>query len=386
MIAQRCQSIQPFYVMDLLAQAQQLEQQGRDIIHMEVGEPDFTTPQPILDAGLAALRQGQVHYTAALGLPALREAIAGHYQQNYGVTVDPNRIVVTPGSSSGLQLLMHALINPGDHVVLTDPGYPCNKNFVHLVGGQPVYCPLVPENGFHVSLEGLAAVWSNAVKAVMLASPSNPTGAVMALDELQAVVDWVHGRGGHVIVDEIYHGLHYDARIATALATSDNVYVVNSFSKYYSMTGWRLGWLVVPSHEVMWFERLAQNLFLSAPTLAQHAALAAFLPETTTILEARKAQFQQRRDFLVPALRALGLSVAVAPQGAFYVYGKSTAWADDSFAWCTRVLQQAGVAVTPGRDFAVHQAEQYVRFAYTTSIARMAEAVDRLGHFISINR
>jgi len=382
MVADRCQSIQPFYVMDLLAKAKHLERQGRDIIHMEVGEPDFVTPQPIIDAGIAALRNGNVHYTAALGLPALREAIAVHYQRTYGVFVDPQRIVVTPGSSSGLQLLMHALVNAGDQVLLTDPGYPCNKNFVRLVGGEPVFVPVVAEEAYKLSVQRLASVWSNTVKAVILASPANPTGAVMAPPDLQVLVDWVQGRGGKLIVDEIYHGLHYDAQIGTALAASDQVYVVNSFSKYFAMTGWRLGWLVVPEHEIEWFDRLAQNLFLSAPTPAQYAALAAFSSDVTAILEDRKVQFKQRRDFLLAALRALGFECPVTPQGAFYVYGKATAFTEDSFAWCVRLLEQEGVAIAPGRDFAEDRADQYVRFAYTTNMDRLADGVERIARFV----
>ncbi|KRT55006.1 Aspartate/methionine/tyrosine aminotransferase [endosymbiont of Ridgeia piscesae] len=294
-IADRMARIQPFYVMDLLARARGLEAQGRSIIHMEIGEPDFPTPAPIVAAGQAALASGETHYTPAKGLPALREAIAGFYRHRYGVELDPQRVIVTPGSSGALQLVMSVLVNPGQSVLMADPGYPCNRHFVELVEGTPLGIPVGADTGYQLTAELVEQHWREDSCAVLVASPANPTGTLLSQSQLKALHRTVQRLGGVLIVDEIYQGLVYDGEGGTALALADDLFVLNSFSKFFGMTGWRLGWLVAPEAVVDPLDRLAQNIFLAAPTLSQHAALAAFSPEVMEILEVRRREFQRRR-------------------------------------------------------------------------------------------
>lgn len=380
--ATRMDKIRPFYVMELLARAKELEAQGRSIIHMEVGEPDFNTPGPIIQAGKQALDDGQVHYTPATGIPELRKAIANDYQHRYGVAVDAERVLVTPGASGALQLVMSVLINPGEAVLMADPGYPCNRHFVQLVSGEPITLAVGPETDYQLTANLVAEAWSENTRAVMIASPSNPTGTLIDREELNAIYQVVSARGGTLIVDEIYHGLVYGSDESTALSVADDLFIINSFSKYYGMTGWRLGWLVAPVHYMEAVERLAQNIFLSAPTPAQYAALAAFTEETQAIVEQRKAAFQQRRDYLLPALRDLGFAIPVEPHGAFYLYADCSAFTKDSDRFARELLEQEGVAVTPGRDFGDNRPERYLRFAYTTGISKLEEGVSRIKRFI----
>jgi aspartate/methionine/tyrosine aminotransferase len=374
--------IRPFYVMQLLARARELEAEGRSIVHMEVGEPDFATPTPITRAGQRALAEGRTHYTPARGIPALRRAIAAHYLQKYEVTVDPERIIVTPGSSGALQLAMSVLVNPGEEVLLADPGYPCNRHFVYLVGGEPVAIAVGPESRYQLRGSMVAAAWSERTRAVMVATPSNPTGTLLTTDELRDIHRVVRQRGGSLIVDEIYQGLVYDEAGSTALDIGDDIFVINSFSKYFGMTGWRLGWLVAPEEYVDAIDRLAQNIFLSAPTPAQHAALSAFGEETEALLQQRRAEFRQRRDFLLPALSRLGFKFPVVPEGAFYLYGDCSTLTDDSFRFASDLLEQAGVAVTPGLDFGANQPQKHLRFAYTTDQQKLEEGVRRISRFL----
>jgi aspartate/methionine/tyrosine aminotransferase len=380
--AGRMQFIQPFHVMALLGRARELEAAGRSIIHMEIGEPDFVTPQPVIDAGIRALAAGYTHYTPAVGLAALRERIAGFYADRYGVSVEPERIVVTPGASAALQLVMAALVNPGDRVLMADPGYPCNRNFVYLVNGEPVGIPVTAATGYQPSLQQVEARWSQDTAALLVASPSNPTGTLLDADTLQALHDFTRAQGGALVVDEIYHGLVYGASAATALAVSEDVFVINSFSKYFGMTGWRLGWLVAPLDMVPEIDKLAQNLFLAAPTLAQHAALRAFDADNLEILETRRVAFRARRDYLLPALRELGFEIPVTPAGAFYLYADCSRFTDDSYAFSQRLLEEAGVAITPGIDFGIFRPERHVRFAYTTSLENLQEGVRRLRDYL----
>jgi aspartate/methionine/tyrosine aminotransferase len=382
-IAQRMADIEPFYVMEILARARELEAQGRSIIHMEIGEPDFPTPQPIVDAGIAALQRGDTFYTPALGLPALREAIAGFYRERHGVEVAAQRIVVTPGSSGALLLAMGALLNPGDEVLLAVPGYPCNRHFVRFCEGRAVGVPVGQESGYQLTPELIEAHWTARTVAVMLASPSNPTGTLVAPESLRAIAEMVHARGARLIVDEIYHGLIYEGVAGTALAMSDQVFVVNSFSKYFGMTGWRLGWLVAPEAYVPHLDKLAQNLFLAASTPAQHAALAAFVPATHVLLEQRRREFQARRDYLLPALTDLGFDIPVRPQGAFYLYAGCARFSGDSRVFARELLDQAGVAITPGLDFGSNRPQDHVRFAYTTTLDNLKEGVRRLRDFLN---
>jgi aspartate/methionine/tyrosine aminotransferase len=381
-IAARMQRIQPFHVMALLARARELEAAGRSVIHMEIGEPDFVTPQPLIEAGHAALSAGLTHYTPATGLPALRERIAQFYRERYDVEVAPQRIVVTPGASSALQLVLSVLVNPGAQVLLTDPGYPCNRNFVYLLNAEPVGIPVDAATAWQPSVQQVRAHWTANTAALLLASPSNPTGTLLEPAALRGYLDIVRAGGGTLIVDEIYHGLTYGGHVPTALALSDEICVINSFSKYFGMTGWRLGWLVAPPALVPELDKLAQNLFLAAPTLAQHAALRAFDPDTIEILEQRRAQFGERLDYLLPALRELGFGIPQQPQGAFYLYADSSRFSDDSFSLTRNLLEEAGVAITPGIDFGSHLANRHVRFACTTSLENLQEGVRRLGKYL----
>lgn len=381
--ADRMLDIQPFRVMELLSRARQLEAEGRDIVHMEIGEPDFPSPEPVIRAVKSAIADGDVHYTPATGMPALREAIAGFYLKRYGVLVDPGRIVVTPGASGALLLVLGSLLNPGKTVLMADPGYPCNRNFVRFLEGRSRTIPVTADSGYQLTAAQVEANWDTTTAAVLLASPSNPTGTLVPPDEMQAISNIVQQRGGRLLVDEIYHGLVYDSKAETILALNEEAFVINSFSKYFGLTGWRIGWLVAPEATIPDLDKLAQNLFLAAPTPAQHAALAALSPETLTILEQRREAFRQRRDYLLPALRELGFDIPVTPQGAFYLYANCERFSDNSLEFAEALLEEAGVAVTPGLDFGVNQPEKHLRFAYTTSMQRLEEGVRRLRQFVS---
>jgi len=378
-LAERLAHIEPFHVMELLGRARELEAAGRSIVHMEIGEPDFPTAEPVIAAGVEALRRGDTFYTPAAGLPALREALSAHYRDSYGVAVDPSRIFVTPGASGALLLALSLLVDSGAEVLVPDPGYPCNRHFVRLLNGTPVALPVRPERNYQPSAEELSAAWGARTVTAMLASPANPTGTLLNAAELAALAEVAKARG-QLIVDEIYHGLTYGTRAATAAGL--DVFVVNSFSKYFGMTGWRLGWLVVPEGYQRAAEKLAQNVFIAAPTPAQHAALACFTPEAAAIFEQRRQAFEQRRDYLLPALRALGLRIPGHPDGAFYLYADCSDITDDSFAFARELLERAGVAATPGRDFGAQQPERYIRFAYTTSLPQLREGVRRLAEFL----
>lgn len=382
-IASRLQHIAPFHVMEIAKMAAALEQQGRHIIHMGIGEPDFTAPPAVVAAAAQAMRDGRMQYTAATGLPQLRAVISEHYRQVYELEVAPARIIVTAGASAALLLACAALVDKGAQVLMPDPSYPCNRHFVAAFDGEPVMIPSGPAERFQLSDAMVQAHWSDATRGVLLASPSNPTGTSIAADELQKIVGTVRSRGGFTIVDEIYQGLSYDAAPFSALSLGDDVIVINSFSKYFNMTGWRLGWLVVPETLVPPLEKLAQNLFICPSTIAQHAALACFAPESIAIYEQRKAEFKRRRDYIVPALRALGFAVPVMPDGAFYVYADCSALTDDADQLTIDMLNQAGVVLVPGLDFGTHTARHYIRLSYATSMENLQEAVRRLAIFLA---
>ena len=380
--ASRLAHIAPFHVMELLARAKALEADGRDIVHMEVGEPDFPTPEPIVAAAQAQIASGRIFYTPALGLPELRSAIARFYRTRYGVSIPASRIVVTAGASGALLLAMACLAEAGSEWLLSDPGYPCNHNFVRSFEGVPVGIPVRAENNFQPTLAEIEQYWNERTAGALLASPANPTGTLLDDATLAAIAEFVRRKGGQLIVDEIYHGLTYERAASTALQHGDDIFVVQSFSKYFNMTGWRLGWLVVPERFSRNIEKLAQNLFISPSTPAQHAALAAFAPETLAILEARRLEFKRRRDFLAPALAELGFRQACKPEGAFYVYANCSALTKDSARFAHQLLDAAGVAITPGLDFGSNQPEKHLRFAYTANVERLAEAVDRIRRFL----
>lgn len=379
--ARRLADIEPFHVVELLTRARQLEAEGRDIIHMEVGEPDFPTPEPIAEAAIAAIQRGKTLYTQALGLPELRAAIADFYRERYGVVVPASRIAITNGASGALNLAFAALANPGDEWLLADPGYPCNRHILRTYEGVPRSIPVGPESNFQPTPAMLRQHWTEQTAGLLVASPANPTGTLLTLAEIEALAAVCREKGGHFMVDEIYHGLTYEISAPTACAASDDIWVINSFSKYFQMTGWRLGWLVVPEAYGRDIEKLAQNLVLCPSTPAQYAALAAFEPHTIDILEARRAEFRRRRDFLAPALEAIGFRITARPEGAFYLYCDCSALADDSFMLARDLLEKAGVAATPGLDFGSNAPEKHIRFAYTTGIPRLAEAIERLSAY-----
>ena len=379
--AARLAEIAPFHVVELLTRARQLEAEGRDIIHMEVGEPDFPTPAPIAAAAIAAIESGKTLYTQALGLPELRQAIADFYRQRYGVSVAANRIAITNGASGALNLAFACLADPGSEWLLADPGYPCNRHILRTYEGRPLSIPVGPESNFQPTPELLRQHWTERTAGLLVASPANPTGTLLTPDEIGALATVCREKNGHFLVDEIYQGLTYESEMATACAAGDDIWVINSFSKYFQMTGWRLGWMVIPEAYVRDVEKLAQNLVLCPSTPAQHAALAAFEPATIAILEARRKEFRKRRDFLSLALENIGFRVTARPEGAFYLYCDCSALSDDSFVLARELLEKAGVAATPGLDFGSNQPEKHIRFAYTTGIDRLAEALERLARY-----
>ncbi len=382
-LAARLDEIEPFHVMELLKMAAVLEQAGRSVIHMGIGEPDFPAAQPVLDAAAKAIAGGTMRYTAAVGLPALREAISAHYRDRFGLDVAAERIVITAGASGALLLACAALVGRDDEVLMPDPSYPCNRHFVTAFEGKARLIPSGPSQRFQLSAAMVREHWRTKTKGVLLASPSNPTGTSIATSELSDIAAFVRGQGGFTLVDEIYQGLSYDAPPFSALSLGEDIVVINSFSKYFNMTGWRLGWLVVPPSMMAAVEKLAQNFFICASTLAQQAALACFTPEATTIFEQRKTEFQRRRDYLVPELLRLGFSIPVLPDGAFYVYADCSRFSDDADALTRDILQETGVVMTPGLDFGVQDVQRYIRVSYATSMENLQEAVRRLERYLA---
>jgi len=370
--------MEPFRVMQVLARAQALEAAGRDVIHLEVGEPDFPTPDAIVAAAVDATASGMTRYTPAHGTQALREAIAGDYRKLYGLRIDPERVIVTSGASAAILLALAAGTDAGDAVLLPDPGYACNRQFVTALGGRPVPVPVPADSGFQPTAAQIAAAWRPETRAVMLASPANPTGTLLPSQELSAIAEVARERNGVLIMDEIYGRLIFDRAPETALSRVPDAVIVNSFSKYYAMTGWRLGWMVVPEDWVEPVRRLTQNLFVAPPTVAQLAALAAFEPATEALLQQRVQELRARRDFLLEVLPALGLELRARPEGAFYLYADSRAHGPDSEVLCDRILSEAGVALTPGTDFSPGSGRDHIRIAYTQPRARLEEAVARL--------
>ncbi len=381
-LARRTDRIEPFRVMELVKRARDLERSGRSIIHLSIGEPDFTAAPSVVQALKASVDQGATGYTAALGVQTLREAIARHSGDAHGVDLDPARVVVTAGASGALLLACCALVDPGAQVLMADPCYPCNRHFVSAFDGVPVTIPVGPHNRFQLDAATVDAHWTDGVRGVLLATPSNPTGTSIAFDELGRLVDVARRRGGFTVVDEIYLDLSYGQAPRSAVSLGDDVLVAGSFSKFFHMTGWRLGWLVVPPGLVSTFEKLAQNLFICPSALAQHAALACFEPEAMAVYRQRRDEFRARRDFIVPALRELGFGIPVEPDGAFYVYVDCSAFGVDSTALAADMLDQAGVAMVPGEDFGRHEPQRYLRVSYATGMAQLHEAVDRLRRWL----
>ncbi|MCW5610866.1 MAG: pyridoxal phosphate-dependent aminotransferase [Rubrivivax sp.] len=385
--ARRLEHIQPFYVMELAKAAEAVARSpecdpargGEPMIFLNIGEPDFGAAPAVVAAAEACLREGRTAYTAATGLPALREAIAGWYAARFGLDVDPGRIVITAGASGALQLACLALFEDGDEVLMPDPSYPCNRHFVAAAGAQARLLPTTAQARFQLDAASVAAHWSPATRGVLLASPSNPTGTSIAAAEMAAIVETVRARGGVTIVDEIYLGLSFeDAYAGSALALGDDVISINSFSKYFGMTGWRLGWMVVPPALVPALERLSQNLYICASTLAQHAALACFTPESLAEFERRRAELHERRDLVVAGLERLGLPVPVRPDGAFYAWADCSAHAASSWDFCRELMRRAHIALTPGRDFGPAHAERFLRLSFASARPLLEQALARL--------
>jgi aspartate/methionine/tyrosine aminotransferase len=354
-------------------------QGGRPMIFLNIGEPDFTAAPRVLDAAARCMAEGRTQYTPATGLPELREAIARWYHSRFGLAVVPERIVVTAGASAALQLITLALVDAGDEVLLPDPSYPCNRHFIAAAGGRAVLLPSGPEQRFQLDARAVRQAWGEHTSGVLLASPSNPTGTSIERAEMRSIVQAVRERGGFTLVDEIYLGLSYDDAFGhSALEHGEDVIAINSFSKYFGMTGWRLGWLVLPPALVPAVEKLAQNLYICASSVSQHAALACFEPESLAEYERRREAFRARRDFIVPALRSLGLGVPVQPDGAFYAYADVSAHATSSWDFVFETMRRAQVALTPGRDFGPAAAERYLRLSFASSMDDLQEAVRRL--------
>ena len=387
-IAQRAERIEPFYVMEVAkaagALAREVAHTDRPMIFLNIGEPDFTAPPLVREAAERAIRDGVTQYTHAVGLDALRERISGWYAQRFNVQIPARRIVVTAGASAALQLACLALIDAGDEILMPDPSYPCNRHFVSAADGRAVMIPTTPQERFQLSAAKVAANWNDKTRGVLLASPSNPTGTSIHPDELRRIHQFVGGRGGITLLDEIYLGLSYDQTYGrTGLALDDQVISINSFSKYFNMTGWRLGWMVVPEALVPVIERLAQNLFICPSAVAQYAALACFEPESLAEYERRRAEFRARRDAFIPQLEKLGLAVPVQPDGAFYAWADCSQAAkrlgvEGSWDFAFEVMRRAHVAVTPGRDFGSDQTHRFVRFSTANSMAHLQDAVARL--------
>jgi len=387
-ISTRAQRIEPFYVMEVAkaaaALAREVAHSDAPMIFLNIGEPDFTAPRQVQQAAERALRDGRTQYTHATGLPELRERISGWYAQRFGLNVPAQRIVVTAGASAALQLACLALIDAGDEVLMPDPSYPCNRHFVSAAGGTAVLVPATAQERFQLSAAQVQAAWGEQTRGVLLASPSNPTGTSIDPLEMRRIHEVVSARDGITLVDEIYLGLSYDARYGqSALAIDDNIISINSFSKYFSMTGWRLGWLVVPAALVPVIERLAQNLYICPSTVAQYAALACFEPDSLAEYERRRAEFKARRDWFIPALNAMGLTVPVMPDGAFYAWADCTAACarldvKDSWDLGFALMQRAHVAVTPGRDFGSADTQRFIRFSTASALPQLQQAAARL--------
>jgi aspartate/methionine/tyrosine aminotransferase len=377
-LAARLNHIEPFHVMEIASHARALEAAGTDVIHMEIGEPDFPTPQPVIDAAQTFLASGQIYYTSALGIRPLREAISGHYKRVHGLDIAPERIIVTAGGSAALLLVCALLVDRDDEILLTDPSYPCNRHFVRVMEGVPRTINVGPEERYQFTADLIDQAWGAKTKGVLVASPSNPTGTSVKDGELKRIVDCVAARGGALISDETYAGLNYGRTPETVLAHTDDAFSINSFSKYFNMTGWRLGWVVAPERHVRDLEKLAQNLYISPAALSQNAALACFTDAGYAIAEQRRAEFEARRNYFANALTQIGFKIPVMPDGGFFVYADVTAFTNDSEAFVLDILNKTGVSFAPGIDFGSYRSREHVRMAYAVSMPKLEEGIRRL--------
>ena len=375
-VSHRATEIRPFVVMDVVARAKSLEAEGRDIVRLEIGDPDFPTPAAITEAAEDAMAAGGTHYTQSAGSPDLREALRDHYLERYGVEVSPDNIVVTQGTSPAMLLMFGALLDPGDEVIMPDPCYPAYPNYVAFLGGVPKLVRTRATDGFRYRLDEVRAAIGPRTKAIMINSPGNPTGAVLGDGDLAALAGLAEEYGLHVASDEIYHGLDFCGPDRTILSYTDRAFVLNGFSKAYAMTGWRLGYLIAPPEFVRPAEKIQQNFFLAANTFVQHAGVAALTLAQPDVMRMR-GLYDERRRFLVPALRDAGLTIDCEPCGAFYVFADARAWGADSLSLCYRLLEEAGVACAPGIDFGAG-GEGFLRFSYATDVERLEEGARRL--------
>jgi aspartate/methionine/tyrosine aminotransferase len=379
LISERSSRLPPFYVMEILEKAHAMELEGADVIHMEVGEPDFDTPEPVKEAAVRALRDGMTQYTHSLGIPRLRQAIAAHYGERYGVEVSPDNVLVTNGTSPAMVLIFAALLNPGEELILSNPCYACYPNILEFVGGVPRYVEVFEEDGFKYRPAEIERKLGEGVRGVMINSPSNPTGIVLYDHDMAELVEAVDGRG-FVLSDEIYHGLVYEGRERSILEYTDRAFVLNGFSKLYAMTGWRLGYIISPPEFIRPLQKIQQNIHICANSFVQWAAVAA-LEETAAYTAEMARIYNERRVFLLDRVRRMGFGVAVEPTGAFYIFANAKRFTDDAYRFCLEVLERARVAITPGIDFG-SGGEGYVRFCYANSIENLAEGADRLERYL----
>ncbi|MCL6473080.1 MAG: pyridoxal phosphate-dependent aminotransferase [Firmicutes bacterium] len=383
MIARRALDMPPFIVMEILEKAQELERQGKNVIHMEIGEPDFPTPKVIKDAGCEAILTGKTTYTHSMGLLELREAIADHYHEQYGVELSPEQIIVTSGTSPAMLLVFSALLNPSQKVILSNPGYACYPNFVRFADGEPSFVNVYEKDGFQYRPEDIKAALDDKTKAIMINSPSNPTGNVLSepvMREIAAIAEETCD-GLYIISDEIYHGLVYEGKAHSILEFTDKAFVLNGFSKLYAMTGWRLGYAIAPKEFIRPMQKIQQNLFISANSFVQWAGIAA-LKKTAADIARMVAIYDERRRYLIPRLKEIGFGITVEPTGAFYVLANAKRFGGDSYKLALDILENALVAVTPGIDFGSN-AEGYLRFSYANSLENIKEACDRLERYLS---
>jgi len=375
-VSKRAQIIRPFVVMDVVARAKELEAQGRDIVRLEIGDPDLPTPEVVKKAAEEAMEHGETGYTQSLGLPSLREAVSAHYRATYGVDVGPDKVVVTQGTSPAMLLLFGALLDPGDEVIVSDPCYPAYPNYVGFLGGSPIPVPVRAEEGFRFRLEEVRAAITPRTRAIVINSPANPTGATLAPEDLEGLGRIAEETGVYIASDEIYHGLYFGGRDRSILEFTDRAFVLNGFSKAYAMTGWRLGYMIAPPEFVRPAEKIQQNFFLCANHFVQVAGVTALTEAQADVARMREI-YDERRQFVVPALRDVGLVVASEPTGAFYVFADARDWGGDSLALAYRLLDEAGVAVAPGVDFGTG-GEGFLRVSYAASLERLREGVERL--------
>ena len=382
-VSNKALNIEPFHVVSLITRAMELEKQGKKIVNLVVGEPEFKTPKPIIDSAIKSLEQNKIRYSPSLGKVELRESIAKWYQDRERINLSYNKIAVTSGSSAALLLTMAVLLNPGNEVIISDPSYPCNRHFVAAMEGVATCVPVDSKTNYQLTLEKVKENWTEKTRAVLVSSPSNPTGGILDYEELEKIYSFVCSQGGYLIVDEIYRGISYDKEPVSATALGENVFVINSFSKYFCMTGWRLGWLVAPEKFIEKIEHLAQNLYISNSDIAQDAALSAFSPDVVSQLDSNLIHYKEQKDYLMNELLRIGFKIPVEPKGAFYIYADASNFTDDSYKFCWKILEDIGVAIAPGLDFGNYRSNIHVRFSFPKTINIMSEGIKRIDNYLT---